>query len=150
MATLARNPFATVKPFVNHQSAMVSPWNTSTRRLSSASKRPHSPDPGETLSLSAKRARAAPEHTRNTREDLRKRDAKDMRGETKEEKDRRRAEREEEFRVKYTRAFPSWTFHFDLDTHQSEFISVKSKLEKRVMQLGAVRVLVSHSGILTD
>ena len=150
MAAIARNPLASVKPIANHFSATVSPWVSATRRTSSASKRALSPDPSDGQSLSAKRARAAPEPPRTTREDPRKRDVKDTRGDTKEEKDRRRAEREEEFRVKYTRAFPNWTFHFDLETHQPELTAMKTRLERRVLQLGAVRmnfVDISHCGL---
>ena len=55
------------------------------------------------------------------------------------EKDRRRVDRDamkEVFRVKYTKAFPSWTFYFD--TTDSE----KENLASRVLQLNAVRVLI--------
>jgi regulatory subunit for Cdc7p protein kinase len=142
MATLARNPLATMKPLANHYSATVSPWRTAVQKPSSSSKRAHSPEPPEGLSLSAKRARAAPEPARATREDPRRKDAKDTRGDSKEERDRRRAEREEEFRVKYTRAFPNWTFHFDLEAHQPELTAIKNKLERRVLQLGAVSTFV--------
>ena len=136
MATLAasRNPLATVKPLANHVSATISPWQTSSRRLSSASKRAHSPDPGEEGSQSAKRARAAQESSRIVREDSRRRDAKE-----KEDRDRRRAEREDEFRIKYTRAFPNWTFHFYFDADTPELAALKHKLQRRVEQLGAVR-----------
>lgn len=138
-AVLSRNPLGTVKPLANHVSATVSPWNTTARRLSSTSKRAHSPDPTDGLGQSAKRARPVPESSRAAaRDELKRRDARESR-ESKEERDKRRLEREEEFRVKYTRAFPNWTFHFDLDTHQPEVAVIKNKLERRVAQLGAVR-----------
>ncbi|EKM54344.1 uncharacterized protein PHACADRAFT_258137 [Phanerochaete carnosa HHB-10118-sp] len=69
--------------------------------------------------------------------DERRRDIRDARPDAKEEKDKIRAAREAEFRIKYTRAFPNWTFHFDLDAHQPELAALKNKLERRVVQLGA-------------
>ncbi|KIP06599.1 hypothetical protein PHLGIDRAFT_35864 [Phlebiopsis gigantea 11061_1 CR5-6] len=134
MATLAasRNPLATVKPLANHVSATIAPWQTSSRKLSSASKRAHSPDPGEEASQSAKRARAAQESSRIVREDSRRKDAKE-----KEDRDRRRAEREDEFRTKYSRAFPNWIFHFYFDADTPELDALKHKLQRRVEQLGA-------------
>lgn len=51
------------------------------------------------------------------------------------EKERKRAEREaqkEEFRIKYTKAFPSWVFYFDTADRETE------ELAARVMQLNAV------------
>lgn len=138
MATLAttRDPLATVKPLANHVSATVAPWQTASRKLSSASKRAHSPEPGD--SNSTKRARAAPDSSRPARDDTRKKDVKETR-EAKDEKDRRRAEREEEFRYKYTRAFPSWIFCFQFDADTPELAALKHKMQRRVEQLGAVR-----------
>ena len=55
---------------------------------------------------------------------------------TRVEKDKRKADRDamkEEFRIKYTKAFPSWTFYFD--TTDAE----KENLTNRVLQLDAVR-----------
>ena len=73
------------------------------RSLSGPFKRARSPD--TTVESASKRAKAIPpSHT--ARDDERK------------EKERKRTEREaqkEEFRIKYTRAFPSWVFYFDLD-----------------------------------
>ena len=138
MATLARNPLATVKPLANHFSATVSPWHAAGRKLSSSTKRAHSPEPTDGQGQSAKRARAIPEPVRATRDEQKRRDVRDARPDTKEERDKIRATREAEFRAKYTRAFPSWTFHFDLDTHQPELAALKNKLERRVAQLGAV------------
>ena len=142
MATLvtSRNPLATMKPLVNHVSATIAPWQTSSRKPSSTSKRAHSPEPGDSQSQSAKRPRAVSEHARTTRDDVRKKEAKETR-EPKEDKDRRRAEREEEFRYKYTRAFPSWTFCFHFDADTPELAAVKHKLQRRVEQMGAVRQL---------
>ena len=73
---------------------------------------------------------AAPQPPALTREDPRE--------EARREKERKRAEREEEFRVKYTRAFPSWTFHFDLDAMSPDVATLKDNLERRVKHMGAV------------
>lgn len=141
MTTLARNPLASAKPLANHFSATVTPWHTTSRRQSSSTKRAHSPEPTEGHGQSIKRVRAAPDSVRATPQEQKRRDGKDARPETKEERDRQRALRESEFRDKYTRAFPGWTFYFDLDAHQPELAALRSKLERRVTQLGAVRKL---------
>lgn len=63
------------------------------------------------------------------------------RDEERKERERRKLERDaqkEEFRVKYTRAFPSWVFYFDLDTLDPDSASAREYLEARVCQLGGV------------
>lgn len=137
MATLARNPLATVKPLANHFSATVSPLHMTNRRPSPSTKRPHSPEPADSAAQGTKRVRAAQDSARTPRDEPRRRDGRDTRPDAKEERDRIRAAREAEFRIKYTRAFPNWTFHFDLDAHQPELAALKNKLERRVAQLGA-------------
>lgn len=60
------------------------------------------------------------------------------------DKQQRRAEREareNEFRAKYTKAFPSWTFYFD--TNDTE----RDSLAPRVLQLDGVRVLTVVDGL---
>ncbi|OBZ68327.1 Hsk1-interacting molecule 1, partial [Grifola frondosa] len=104
---------------------LSAPHQTTLRRTP-GSKRPHSPDPAvdERLPQSAKRLKSNPAPTMS-REELRK------------ERGRKRAEREEEFRIKYSRAFPNWTFYFDMDTANPEVAALRTKLEKRVSQMGA-------------
>ena len=66
----------------------------------------------------------------------------------KKEKERRRekerVQREEEFKVKYSRAFPSWVFYFDLDSGNPETASIRVHLEKRVGFMGAVSCVGFH------
>lgn len=53
-------------------------------------------------------------------------------------KEKERLAREEEFKVKYTRAFPNWVFHFDFDACNSDHTALRSQLEKRLTNLNAV------------
>ncbi|KAL4074024.1 Dfp1/Him1, central region-domain-containing protein [Scleroderma yunnanense] len=56
------------------------------------------------------------------------------------DKDQRRVAREaakNEFRIKYTRAFPSFAFYFDLDQLDPQSAALRSSLVARVVQLGA-------------
>ncbi|KZT63759.1 hypothetical protein DAEQUDRAFT_679798 [Daedalea quercina L-15889] len=104
------------------------------RKASGSSKRARSPEPSKDgdASQSMKRLKAtvAPQPPAPTaREDLRE--------EARREKERKRAEREDEFRIKYTRAFPNWTFHFDLDTMNPDVAALKDTLERRLRQMGA-------------
>lgn len=60
------------------------------------------------------------------------------------EKDARRAQREaqkEEFRVKYTKAFPGFNFYFDLDDQDP---ALRNRLEGGVASLGAVSHPISN------
>lgn len=94
-----------------------------TPRVISA-KRPHSPDltaPRAKL----KRARAMPPQETAMPDN---------------DKERRHAEREQqkaEFREKYCRAFPKWSFYFDTENIDLEPVSITS-FELRVQQLGGV------------
>jgi hypothetical protein len=105
-----------------------------TRVVSTSTKRPRSPElPGElhVNQTSPKRAKAAqPSPSRITR-----------REEDRKNREQRKTEREAqkaEFRVKYTRAFPSFVFHFDLDTLDPESAATRRNLEAKVISLGAV------------
>ncbi len=137
--TLVRNPLAArTQP---HNAGMsISPCRT-TLRKPSALKRPLSPEPAaEVADHSSKRARTAQavvvEQSPTPAV---------SRAEAKKEKERRREKdrlaREEEFRIKYTRAFPSWVFYFDLDTGNPEIAATKAHLEKRLAYMGAVSSL---------
>ncbi|KII92343.1 hypothetical protein PLICRDRAFT_88953 [Plicaturopsis crispa FD-325 SS-3] len=135
MTSTSRRPLAS-RPLPIQLPAMLSPLKTMTARTVSA-KRARSPEPAG--DASTKRARsmtaagsttvllASPNNTATRDEDRR-------------EKERRRAEREmqkEEFRVKYTKAFPSWTFYFDLDIVDPESAALRENLEAKVSHLGA-------------
>ncbi|KAI0087943.1 Dfp1/Him1, central region-domain-containing protein [Irpex rosettiformis] len=135
MSTLSRNPLAS-RSVSNHVPASSSAWKDNTGRFSSA-KRTRSPEPNDTLS--AKRSKAFVDGPRSTivaRDEARKREVKEPK-ETKDERERKRLEREEDFRVKYSRAFPSWVFYFDLDALESDTPSIRKELEKLVLHMGA-------------
>ncbi|TFK54367.1 hypothetical protein OE88DRAFT_1655013 [Heliocybe sulcata] len=91
-------------------------------------KRPRSPERAEAFSRlndSVKRARALPPPGVNDNE--------------RKEKEQRRMEREKqkrEFQVKYTKAFPSWTFYFDIDTLDPERAAMQERLTARIQHLG--------------
>ena len=61
-----------------------------------------------------------------------------------------REAQKEEFRIKYTRAFPSWVFYFDLDLLDPDSGSVREYLEAKVCQLGGVRFITSLIGTFSD
>ena len=136
MATTARNPLS-MRPHSQHHAIALSPYQgtVAPRRASGSGKRARSPEPAkdEGTSQSTKRlkALAAPQPPAPIARE-------DPREEARREKERKRAEREEEFRIKYTRAFPNWTFHFDLDTMSPDVASLKDNLERRVRHMGAV------------
>ncbi|KAL6310492.1 Dfp1/Him1, central region-domain-containing protein [Sparassis latifolia] len=126
MATILRNPLA-VRPHP-HQSASISPYQTTLRRATPATavKRPRSPEPGGAAHLqSAKRHKAAVQQHTAAREDAKR------------EKERKRIEREEEFKIKYSRAFPTFVFYFDMDTFATDVAAMRHVLERRVTQMGA-------------
>ena len=135
MATIARNPLS-MRPHSQHHAVALSPYQGTTvpRRASGSGKRARSPDPtkdeGTSQGIKRLKAVAAPQPPALTSEDPRE--------EARREKERKRAEREEEFRIKYSRAFPNWTFHFDLDTMSPEVATLKDNLERRVKHMGAV------------
>lgn len=122
MATAFRLPLVPCAP---HQ---LSPLINKKASGGSALKRPRSPEPSvaQLAHDVAKRHRA---HAQFTKEQV------DLK-----EKEKRRAEREaqkEEFRAKYTKAFPSWTFYFD--TTDAE----RDALAPRVVQLNGVCVVLN-------
>ena len=135
MATLGRRPLAP-------RSLHVYPPTTlkATRTASGSAKRARSPDlVGDNIAIQAtppKRCKAtqpSPSQVLNAPREPKEREA-------------RKAEREAqkaEFREKYTRAFPGWVFHFDLDVLDPESAVTRRTLENQVSLLGAVRFVVS-------
>jgi regulatory subunit for Cdc7p protein kinase len=114
--------------------AVVSPLSAKFRSGSTTSKRPRSPDPclDQQQPLSAKRPRPTPPES-----------AVPGREEDHKLKERKRLEREaqrEEFRTKYTRAFPSWIFYLDWDVSDIDE-EPRKRLQARVLQMGAVRII---------
>jgi regulatory subunit for Cdc7p protein kinase len=98
---------------------------------SPASKRSRSPEPEDGVAAGSKRVRTTsafddvPDKDKVTRQAAR---------------ERRMAEKEQqkaEFRDKYRRAFPSWTFHLDMDHIEPDRSAVGS-LEARIQELGGV------------
>ena len=122
MPTMAavRNPLANR---YYHHNDTIAPSQTTFRRHSTA-KRACSSD--VECDSSAKRAKLA------------------IHEETRKEKEKRRADREHEFKVKYTRAFPSFVFYFDIDPLNSELHALRTNLEKRVTHMGAVSVWIIY------
>lgn len=126
MATTNRRPPLAPRPLSLQIPSVVSPLK---RSASGVSKRARSPDlAGETNSKRVKGSPPSPAKS-TAREDERK------------ERERKKMERDaqkEEFRIKYTRAFPSWVFYFDLDLLDPDSASAKEYLEAKVRQLGGV------------
>ncbi|KAF8629179.1 hypothetical protein AX17_005764 [Amanita inopinata Kibby_2008] len=94
-----------------------------------SSKRARSPDPEDVTTALPKRVRSTP-----TVEDAAEQDKSSRQA----ARERRIAEREQqkaEFRDKYRRAFPSWTFYFDLE-HIEPDRTVISSFETRIQELG--------------
>ncbi|KAI0371142.1 hypothetical protein BV20DRAFT_965816 [Pilatotrama ljubarskyi] len=137
MATaLIRNPLAT-RPQPHNTGMSISPCRTTLKKASAAIKRPHSPEPAPELTdHSSKRAKTAPQPVveQSPTPAVSRADAKKER-ERRREKER--IAREEEFRIKYTRAFPNWVFYFDIDTGNPEIATTRAHLEKRVTYMGA-------------
>ena len=104
----------------------------------------NSPQKSRTPSTTVKRPRS-PEPTgdapKRVRATLAEPIATTLPDEERKDKEQRRQAREatkNEFRVKYTRAFPSWVFYFDLDQLDPDIAALRSSLVSRVTQLGAV------------
>lgn len=127
MATVARRPLAP-RAFPVQLPVGVSPLRTTkATHVMATIKRPRSPDVFDAPTRTGVSTNKRPKCVTATPEQERK------------DREKRKAERDaqkEEFRVKYTRAFPSWTFYFD--TPDSE----KERLAARVEQLDAVSCLV--------
>lgn len=110
----------------------------------------NSPQKSRTPSASVKRARspeptgdalASQTSTKRVRATLAEPITTTLPDEERKDKEQRRQTREavkNEFRVKYTRAFPSWVFYFDLDQLDPDTAALRSSLASRVTQLGAV------------
>lgn len=127
MTSTSRRPPLVPRALSLQIPSIISPLK---RTVSGASKRARSPDGAG--DLTSKRAKGGPlsPNTLAIREEERK------------ERERRKMEREaqkEEFRVKYTRAFPTWVFYFDLDLLDPDSASAREYLEGKVTQLGGVR-----------
>jgi hypothetical protein len=93
-------------------------------RISSISKRPRSPDHSEPQSAH-KRVRSV--KSVPTTRDL-----------TKEQRISEREQKEEEFRRKYSRSFPLWTFYLDIDNID---LSLVQSFKSRLRHFGAVCLL---------
>lgn len=126
MAAILRHPLA-VRPF-SHQISPTSSLQTVPTKLSSA-KRSRSPDIVPDVAQLSKRPRGVDQSLVPTRE------------ESKKDKERRRTERETEFRVKYTKAFPTWVFYFDTNAADPETIALCERLTDRVLRMDAVRIV---------
>ncbi|KAI0066229.1 hypothetical protein BV25DRAFT_1821148 [Artomyces pyxidatus] len=119
------------------------PLGRMTRSGSSGVKRPRSPDHFlDSQSISAKRARAATTVSPSVTPAPQDEDPK--------AKDRRRAEREaqrEEFKIKYSRAFPGFSFYIHWDVADGDE-EVKENLIARIQQMGShVEDFFSKDGV---
>ncbi|KAF7793795.1 hypothetical protein EIP86_004916 [Pleurotus ostreatoroseus] len=115
-AAIVRNPLTT-KAHSQHAPTPGSLWQS--MRKHNSAKRAHSPEPHpDAHGNSSKRAKPTPEAAAASAL----------------ERKVRRAEREQEFREKYTKAFPNWVFYFDMETVAP---NMKDALGKRVTQMGA-------------
>lgn len=124
MATLNR------RPLVNRSIQPSLSFSPLKSRSMSGTKRPRSPDPQPDTTTShpiAKRVKAVPPAP--------------IRELGRERKHLEREQQKAEFRDKYTRAFPGWTFCFDEDNIG---IGPSESFKTRIRQLGGVR----HSSIL--
>lgn len=121
MAAVARDPLA-LRPLMPQVSP--SPQLPTSLRKTSSVKRARSPDPYDSVSLSAKRPK--PDGSAQTRDDAKR------------EKERKRAEREREFRDKYSRAFPNFHFYFNGDMLADDAARLRDSLVAAVMAMGAV------------
>lgn len=144
-APLPRNPLAT-RPQQHNTGMSISPCRTALKKTSAAIKRPLSPEPAETLTdHSSKRVKTTPSAPMVQESPT---PAAAARMEARKDKERRRekerVQREEEFRIKYSRAFPNWVFYFDLDSGNPETALIRNHLEKRVGFMGAVSCMNFH------
>ncbi len=133
MATLTRRPLEGNRRSLPQLMSTGSPiTHLPTRSFSSTVKRPRSPDPLDSQpSLRAKRPKPVPPPPSPTpapQED----DSK--------LKERKRAEREaqkEEFRIKYTRAFPKFSFYLHWDVSEGD-PDARERLQARIHHMDAV------------
>ncbi len=135
MATLTRRPLEGKRSLPQLMSTGSPLSRLSTRSLSSTAKRPRSPDAflDSQQSLNAKRPKPvspSPSIVPAPQEEESKL------------KERKRAEREaqkEEFRVKYTRAFPKFSFYLHWDVSEGD-PDARERLRARVNHMDAVRL----------
>ncbi|KAK0461411.1 Dfp1/Him1, central region-domain-containing protein [Desarmillaria tabescens] len=92
-------------------------------RTASGIKRPRSPEIDATVEFKRQRA-AGPDTSAPKYKD-------------KERRHTERAQKDKEFKDKYSRAFPTFTFHFDL-SHLEPDTGLRKSLEARIVQLGGV------------
>ena len=143
MATVHRNPLTT-RPLANQVSSSLSPSQLMLRKFSSA-KRARSPEPSDSQSTKRSKALSDVRASLASRDDSRK--ASKL---PKEDRERRRIEREEEFRVKYSRAFPTFAFYFDLDSLKPETATLKKELERLVHGLHGVSNMIDLSRLTSS
>jgi regulatory subunit for Cdc7p protein kinase len=137
MATLTRRPLEGKRSLPQLMSTGSPLSRLSTRSLSSTAKRPRSPDAFLDFqqSLSAKRPKPvspSPSIIPAVQEE----DSKF--------KERKRADREaqkEEFRVKYTRAFPKFSFYLHWDVSEGD-PDARERLQARINYMDAVRLFL--------
>ncbi|KAI0305515.1 Dfp1/Him1, central region-domain-containing protein [Multifurca ochricompacta] len=133
MATLTRRPLEGNRRSLPQLIPNGSPLpRLSTRSLSSTAKRPRSPDTflDSQQSLNAKRPKPVPPSPTVTPA---------LQEEESKLKERKRAEREaqkEEFRIKYTRAFPKFSFHLHWDVSEGD-PDARERLQARINYLDA-------------
>jgi regulatory subunit for Cdc7p protein kinase len=118
----------------------TAPRRPLTHRPSSIQKRSRSPDAEEKTESSSKRVCTTfivGETAANE---------KPSRQAVRERKFTEKEQQKAEFRDKYRRAFPSWTFYFDLD-HIEPDRTVVSSFESRIQELGGVSEYYVHVNI---
>ena len=143
MATLTRRPLEGNRRSLPLLMSAGSPLTRlPTRSFSSTTKRPRSPDPLDSQpSLGAKRPKPvppSPSYTTATQEDDPKL------------KERKRAEREaqkEEFRVKYTRAFPKFSFYLHWDVSEGD-PDARERLQARIHHMDSVGTVLTALGLM--
>ena len=136
-----RNPLAT-RPQLHDTGMSISPCRSTLRKPSTA-KRALSPEPAaDGRDHSSKRVRTSVSRAPVVEESPTP--AAAARAEEKRERAKQKAkdrlDREEDFKNKYSRAFPNWTFYFDFDLDNPETVSTRNHLEKRLNYMGAVSI----------
>lgn len=136
MTSVSRRPLAARPP------QSLAPAPSPARHLKSAQlpKRPRSPDSAaHNLGSLIKRHKPTLTSTSTQANPIKK----ERKPEHAKLKEQQRAEREQqrlEFKEKYCRAFPNWTFHLDTESMESEH--QLESFQSRIQQLGAVSCLV--------
>ncbi|KAI0319190.1 Dfp1/Him1, central region-domain-containing protein [Amylostereum chailletii] len=140
MATVARRPI--VHRPTPHPHPPFSPrpnMGTRSTSVSGSLKRARSPErPVDHLLLNVKRQKSAPSHSPAPTTAPQSAAPRDEDAKAKEQKRANREFQKEEFRIKYSRAFPSFTFYFHTDVYEDT--SAKERLVMRIEQMGSVRV----------